>query len=87
MLPANNLHPKNAFSLVDVLLGVFLFLIIITIVLSATATYTTSRNSNISGQAAAIATNEIESLRSTNFDSLPQSGSFTDSNLSNLPQG
>lgn len=87
MRPPYNSRLKRGISLVDILLSVFLFLIIITIILSAAATYATSKNSNIAGQATRIATNEIETLRSQDFDSLPSSGPFVDPNLSNLPQG
>ena len=77
----------RGFTLLEIVLSLFLILAIITMLLSASGTYVSSRGSNLRGIAAKIASRQVESLRKMNFDSLPASGSFSDPDLSKLPQG
>ena len=78
---------RGGFTLLEIVLSLFLVLAIIVMLLSASGTFVSSRNSNLRSIAAKIESREIETLRKMNFDSLPASGSFTDSDLSKLPQG
>lgn len=77
----------SGFTLVEILLSVFLILAIVSILFTAASTYVTSRGTNLAGVAAKIASRQIETLRKTAYDSLPASGSFTDPDLAKLPQG
>ena len=81
------LRTRNGFSLIEIVLSLFVILAIITILLTTTATLRTSRNSNLQSLATEIESRQMETLRNTSYDSLPASGttSFTDSNLAKLP--
>ncbi len=76
-----------AFTLIEVLLSVFFLIAMVTILLSASGTLLHTRKSNLETIAAKIATKQIENLRNTDFDSLPGSGTFSDTELPQLPQG
>ncbi len=78
---------RRGFTLLEIVLALFLVLAIIVMLLSASGTLVSSRSSNLRGIAAKIESREIETLRKMNFDSLPATGSFTDADLSKLPQG
>lgn len=73
------------FSLIEIVLSLFVILAIVTILLTTSATYSTSRRSNLQGIAGKIATRQIETLRNTAYESLPQSGAFLDPEVSKLP--
>lgn len=80
----------QGFTLIEVVLSIFIILAIVTIVLIASGSYTTSRNSNLQGIAAKIASREMENLKNTAFDSLvncnpPTGCSIVDSDLAKLP--
>lgn len=81
------LRTRKGFSLVEVVLSLFVALALITILLTASATLRTSRNSNLQVIATQIASRQIENLRNTDYASLPANGTttFNDSNLSKLP--
>lgn len=81
------LRTRNGFSLIEVVLSLFIILALVTILLTASATLRTSRNSNLQVTATQIASRQIENLRNTDYASLPTSGTtpFSDSNLSKLP--
>lgn len=76
----------GGFSLLEIVLSLFLILAIILMLLSASGTFASSRSSNLRGVAAKISSRQIETLRKMDFDSLPSSGSFADADLSKLPQ-
>ena len=76
---------KRGFSLIEIVLALFLVLALISILLTASATYTHSRRSNLQSIATKIASREIENLRDTAFGNLPGTGTLTDPDLSKLP--
>lgn len=78
---------NGGFSLIEIVLSIFIILALVTILFTASATLRTSRNSNLQGLATEIASRQIENLRNTAYASLPANGttSFSDSNLSKLP--
>ncbi|MDO8487087.1 MAG: hypothetical protein Q7S45_02245 [Candidatus Curtissbacteria bacterium] len=78
---------RGGFTLLEIVLALFLILAIIVMLLSASGTLVSSRSSNLRSIAAKIGSREIESLRKMDFDSLPPTGSFADADLSKLPQG
>ena len=77
----------NGFSLVEVLIAVFIVLILTTILLTTATTLTQTHFSNLQTIASKIASSEIETLRETSFASLPSSGPISDPNLTKLPSG
>lgn len=80
-------HKKSGgFTLVEILLSIFLILALISILLTTSASYNQTRRSNLQQLAMSIASKRMETLRNTAFASLPPSGSFADSDLSKLPQ-
>lgn len=81
------LCPKRGFTLIEIVLSLFLILAIVSILFSASGTYIHSRRSNLRAIATKIASKQIETLRNTNFASLPPSGSFFDPDLNQLPSG
>lgn len=78
---------KGGFSLIEIVLSLFLILGLVSILLTASGTLIHSRNSGLQSTAAKIASRQIESLRNTSFASLPASGNFDDADLAKLPQG
>ena len=80
------MRTRKGFSLVEVVLSLFVALALITILLTASATLRTSRNSNLHVIATQIATRQIENLRNTAYGSLPAGTTpFSDANLTKLP--
>lgn len=86
-MPAQTANSKLGFTLIEVLLSLFFLIAMFTILLSASGTLLHTRTSNLQTAATKIATKQIENLRNTDFASLPGSGTFADSDLSQLPQG
>ena len=82
---AQNKH-KFGFSLVEILLSIFILLALISVLLTTSASYYQTHRSNLQQLAMSIASKRMETLRNTAFASLPSSGTFTDSDLSRLPQ-
>lgn len=78
---------KPGFTLIEVVLSLLLILAIVTVFFAGSSTYTTSRGANLAGIATKIASRQVETLRKTEFASLPPSGSFSDPDLAKLPQG
>lgn len=74
-----------AFSLVEVILSMFIILALVSILFAASGTYRHSRNSQLQTIATKIASRKIELLRKTDYATLPGSGSFSDSDLVKLP--
>lgn len=62
---------RRGFSLIEVLLAVFLIVALTTILFSASGTLFTTRRSRLQSQAAKIASKDIEDLRNKPFASLP----------------
>lgn len=87
LMPTSNVNSKAAFTLIEVLLSMFFLIAMVTILLSASGTLLHTRTSNLQTIATKIATKQIENLRNTAYASLPGSGTFADSDLSQLPQG
>lgn len=77
---------RSGFSLVEILLSIFLILALISVLLTTSASYYQTHRSNLQQLAMSIASKQMETLRNTAFASLPPSGSFADSDLSRLPQ-
>jgi Tfp pilus assembly protein PilV len=88
-MPTTNLHAKNktGFSLIEIVLSLFFIIALATILFSASGTLLNSRSGNLETVASKIAAKQVENLRNTDFASLPGSGTFADTNLSQLPQG
>ncbi|MEK7581529.1 MAG: prepilin-type N-terminal cleavage/methylation domain-containing protein [Patescibacteria group bacterium] len=86
-LTVNKRQRRFGFSLIEVLLSVFILIILTAILLTASGTLTLTRQSNLQSTASKIASKKVEDLRNTAFASLPASGPFADPNLSKLPQG
>ena len=78
---------KSGFTLIEIVLSVFLILGIVSILFSASGTYIHSRSAALASTAAKIASGEIETLRETDFANLPSSGTFSSPDLSKLPSG
>lgn len=76
----------RGFSLLEIVLSMFLVLAIITMIISASSTYISSRSSGLRTVAARITSRQIETLRKLDYDTLPASGLFSDPDLSRLPQ-
>lgn len=79
--------PSTGFSLVEVLIALVLITFTAFIFLKATDTLGRIGKSNDQTVAFHIASRKIENLRGGSFDSIPSSGSFTDSQLAKLPRG
>lgn len=79
--------PKKGFTLIEVVISILLILALVTILLVTTGTFNSTRNSNLQGVAAKIASKKVESLRKSGFANIPIGGptSFSDSDLSKLP--
>ncbi|OGD86646.1 hypothetical protein A2870_00240 [Candidatus Curtissbacteria bacterium RIFCSPHIGHO2_01_FULL_41_11] len=88
-LITNHFKVRPGFTLIEVVLSIFIILAIVTIILIASGSYATSHGSNLQGIAAKIASREMENLRNTPFDSLvncdpPDGCPITDSDLTKL---
>ena len=68
---------EEGFSLVEVLLAVFLIIALTTILFATSGTLFTTRRSRLQSQAAKIASKEIEYLRNIPFASLPGNATNT----------
>lgn len=84
-LNAKRTHQYSpGFSLVEILLSVFLILAILSVVLVAAGTYLHSRTTSLESTATGIASRDIENQRKAGFASV-STNSITDSELSKLP--
>lgn len=78
----------GGFSLVEIVLSMFVILAIVSILFTVAGTYNISRKSSLQGIAAEIADREIETLRNTSYSAIDLgTSSFADSNLSKLSGG
>lgn len=80
------LNAERGFSLLEIILSLFLIIAIGFLLFSVSGTLFTTRSSRLQQVASKIATKDIENLRNTQFASLPASGPFTDADLAKLPQ-
>lgn len=72
------------FTLVEILIFLLLAAVFATTLLSSAGNYAKTKGVNSETIATKIASREIEALRNTDFDSLPQSGTISDPELSKL---
>ncbi len=86
-VPSFQFQVLGGFSLIEIVLTIFLVLALLSILFTASSTVIHSRNSSLQNTAAKIATREIENLRNTAYVSLPSSGSISDPDLQKLPSG
>lgn len=85
----NNLTIVSGFSLIEILIALFVIVALVTVLFSSSGTLFTTRSSKLQTVAAKIASKEIENLRNIAFASLPTAGtnkpcSTTDPDLSKL---
>ena len=80
-------YKLQAFSLIEVLIGLGIVLITLTILGVVINTVPLTKNARYQSTAYHIAAKEVEILRNTSFASLPGSGSFSGTGLSSLPSG
>jgi len=83
---------KNAYSLVEIVIALFLLGALVTILLTVSGTLFTTRSSRLQQIATKIATKDIEYLRNLPFASLPSTGPCSqptnpDADLTKLPNG
>lgn len=81
----SRLPKKDGFTLIEVLLTIAFVAIISTILFSAVNVWRSVRHLQWQTIAYNIAKHKIEDIRNTEFASLPSSGSFSDSQMSRLP--
>lgn len=73
------------FTLVEVLVFLLIAVVFASTLISSASNFVKTRGVNSETIATKIASHEIESLRDTNFASLPPSGSISDQELTKLP--
>jgi len=80
-----NFQPKQGFTLIETVLSLFVIVALVTIIFAVSGSYSTSRNSNLQGLAAKIASRESESVRQGGFATLASlPTTFNDSDLAKL---
>ena len=87
LLTVNCRRWRHGFALIEICLSMLFILALVVILLTASGTYITSRKSNLQTSAIKIASRETETLRNTEFTSLPVTGPISDPDLSKLPSG
>jgi prepilin-type N-terminal cleavage/methylation domain-containing protein len=78
---------QKGFSLIEVVISIFIIGVVLVIYSVSSNSVVLNRNSKRQELALRIATSKIEELRNTAYASLPSTGSFANSLLSNLPNG
>lgn len=78
---------KNGFSLIEVLIALFVIAASLMLYAGSYATVRLTRITRDEAQAYRIAARQLEILRSTPYGTLPASGAISDSNLAALPSG
>ncbi len=87
-MQANKNTPiQNGFTLIEVLVTVFLIGVSLVLYEATSKTVVTNRMNRYRESALRIADKKMQSLRTTSFASLPSTGSFTDSQMSEIPNG
>ncbi len=84
---ANQNRTKKGFTIIEVVMSLFIISVMLLVYNAAVNTLTLSTHSKNQEIALKIANNKLETLRRTQFASLPASGSFSDSLLSSLQNG
>jgi prepilin-type N-terminal cleavage/methylation domain-containing protein len=82
----SNLKKQTGFSLIEVVVTLFIIGVIFVIYQVALNGIFLTRNAKDQEVALRVATHKVEELRSLGYFSLPASGAFTDSQLSSLLQ-
>lgn len=82
-----SLSKQKGFTVIEVVVSLFMLGVVVLVYAAANNTLILNRIAKHQQLAYRIAENELESLRATPYASLPSSGSFVDSSLSNLPNG
>ncbi|MGE5540800.1 MAG: type IV pilus modification PilV family protein [Bacillota bacterium] len=77
----------RGFSLVEVVISLFIIGVTIMLASEMLTLMSLSRHAKDQALALSIARNEISTLRAAGYDTLPASGSFSDTQLSSLPNG
>lgn len=81
-------RPSTAgFTLIETVVTIFLIAVIVAVYAAMTNIVTLNRDVQHQGLAVRIAASELDLLRHNGYSSLPASGTFTSSQLANLPQG
>ncbi len=84
----NQKNPGQAgYSIVEVLITLFIISAILLLYESALQSVALSENTKNQEIALRIAKNKLESLRGAGYDALPASGTFTDTSMSTIPSG
>ena len=68
------LNAKRGFSLIEILIALFVIVALVTILFSSSGTLFATRDSKLQTVAAKIASKEVENLRNIAFASLPAQG-------------
>ena len=78
---------SNGFTLIEVIVSIFILAILLTFYASVLNTIVLTRKQRYENLAYHIANKKMEDLRSTVFASLPPSGTISDTQLSLIPSG
>jgi Tfp pilus assembly protein PilV len=78
---------QNGFSIIEVLITVFLMIITLWIYQITSQSVAVNRGNRFKEIALRIADKKLENIRTTAYGSMPASGSFSDSMMSSLPNG
>jgi len=76
----------RGFSFIEIIVAIFIVSVILLLLQAVIHSSVLVRTSKNQGIALTIVRNELEMLRIGGYDSLPQSGSFSNNLLSELPQ-
>lgn len=82
-----SLYKRSGFTLVEMLVTLFVLSVGVVIVAIAVGTTGTTRDSAYENIAFHIAESKLDELRAAGYSTLPASGPFSDSQLASLPQG
>ncbi|MBM3206293.1 MAG: prepilin-type N-terminal cleavage/methylation domain-containing protein [Candidatus Staskawiczbacteria bacterium] len=85
--PKFNFNKQSGFSLVEVLVGMFLILILFSLLIMEFGLLSISKNQKYENIAYHVANKQMEELRSTDFSSLPSSGVISDLLIDEIPSG
>lgn len=77
----------RGFSLIEVVISLFIVTVTITLAGEMLTLMSLSRHAKNQALALSIARNEISILRAAGYDTMPASGSFSDTQLSSLQNG
>lgn len=78
---------KQGFTLVEVLISLFVLSVSITFAVIIINTIKLTRDGAHEGVAFRIANSKLDAMRAAGYDSLPADGPFTADGLSSIPQG